>query len=463
MFTFLLYFVAQRIILSTLTKDQNGELFSVRRFTELAVILMVDLGLNSITIRRIAQNPSSAASEVTNASVIRITLWLLSFCVSIPLIMAFGHGYEIGVIWGCYLMISVRTGLLRTTFETPLRASVKLGFVNILSITEAVLFTVLIYLFRHDLNTYVIIVCSLLSAVPGFVVISLTQALKFVHPRFVSWPVIRSLLVNVWPLAIAAVLIVLQERLDVFFLEMFTDREQTGIYGAAYQVLNPITNVIPVMFSLAMSPVVARLAVSDPARRDKYTVAGLRLLIASGIVVCCVLSTASGLIVDLVTKGRYADNVLHFFTFIWAALPIFVVVYGQEMNTALSRQRLNILIALILAVMTIGPSMILVPVYAAYGGIVAKIIGVVAGAMTAGILLYRALDIAISKAFVMKCFLASSVAVGTAWFCLNSGLSAIFGVSLAFLISVMVVMGLRIIEVSELKLALRLLFSSRSS
>ena len=62
-----LTFLAQRIILSTLTKEANGFLFAERRFVDLFVIMAVDFGMNGIIMRRAVQEPERAHAILSSA------------------------------------------------------------------------------------------------------------------------------------------------------------------------------------------------------------------------------------------------------------------------------------------------------------------------------------------------------------------------------------------------------------
>jgi hypothetical protein len=72
--TMVIYFLAQRIILSTLTKEANGVLFAERRFVDLFVILLVDFGMNIVAMRRMVQQPERAANILSSTVAFRVVV-----------------------------------------------------------------------------------------------------------------------------------------------------------------------------------------------------------------------------------------------------------------------------------------------------------------------------------------------------------------------------------------------------
>jgi O-antigen/teichoic acid export membrane protein len=206
----------------------------------------------------------------------------------------------------------------------------------------------------------------------------------------------------------------IHDKVDAMLLQWFTDAREVGIFGAAYVSLAPLTSTVPLAASMAIIPVIARLAKEDWAECQRYAMTGLRFLVLIAVMACTVLSVLTPYVVELVSKGVYADNQLHFFLFLWMPLPIFILVYVQELTVALGRQKVNIPIAGTLALVTVVGGLIAIPQWHALGAVWVKLVSVVLGAFVAVGLFRRILGSVLTLPFVGSIAIVSMVGVGTA-------------------------------------------------
>jgi O-antigen/teichoic acid export membrane protein len=407
--TMITYFLAQRMILSTLTKEANGELFAVRRIADLIVIMLVDAGLNGIAMRRIIQDPSSTQRVLSTTVMFRLVMWVVGTMVCMLTGWLMHASLPDLVMWCVFLLISVRSGLIRFTFELPYRAHVRFGIVNVLAIVDAAMFLGLIYVYRSQLSPATIILASVLSAIPGFVLLALYDRGRTIRPQWASPALLRSMLTEAVPIIITSVLVSFHDKIDAMMLDWFSTPLEVGVFGAAYNALSPLTAAIPSTMAMAIVPAVARLAREDMDACRRYATTGLRFLIVISIGVCTVLSTITAAVIDVVSKNRYADNGIHFFTFLWMPVAIFMLVYVQELNIALGEQRKNFLIASMLAGITVVSGLVLIPMHDAYGAIVAKFLAVGCSAAVSYVVIHRVLDLSVDLWFVIRAGLAITV------------------------------------------------------
>lgn len=412
--TMLLYFLAQRVILSTLTKEENGVLFGERRFVDLILILLVDFGMNGVAMRRMVMQPDRASAVLSSTVAIRFILWIPATAISLVYAQAFGYSLiEVGV-WCFFLLISSRSGLIRYTYELPFRSKVRFGWVAALSILDAVLFLVLVWFWRHDLTPTSVIIAFAISTIPGFVLMLLYDRGRTINLNFVEAAEIKTLLKESLPVILALVFVHIHDKVDAMLLQWFTDAREVGIFGAAYVSLAPLTSTVPLAASMAIIPVIARLAKEDWAECQRYAMTGLRFLVLIAVMACTVLSVLTPYVIELVSKGVYADNELHFFLFLWMPLPIFILVYVQELTVALGRQKVNIPIAGTLALVTVVGGLIAIPQWHALGAVWVKLVSVVLGAFVAVGLFRRILGSVLTLPFVGSIAIVSMVGVGTA-------------------------------------------------
>jgi O-antigen/teichoic acid export membrane protein len=412
--TLLLYFLAQRIILSALTKEANGVLFGERRFVDLVLIMLVDFGMNGITMRRMIMHPDRAQVILSSTVAYRLMMFVPASLLSLSYAYAVGYSLVDVALWCFFLLISTRSGLIRYTYEMPFRSKVRFGWVAFLSILDAILFLGMIWWWRDQLSPTVVIQAFVISTIPGLIFMIAYDRGRTIHPRFMEMSEVRTLLRESMPVILALVFMHVHDKMDAMFLQWFADAKEVGIYGAAYVSLAPLTSTVPLAASMAIIPVLARLAKENWEECQRYAITGFRFLVVIALLSCTVLSVLTPYVIELVSKGVYADNHLHFFLFMWMPVPIFILVYVQELTIALGHQKSNIPIAGALASVTVIGGLLVIPTWHALGAVWVKLAAVVLGAAIAVVLFRRILGTGLTLQFVASIVLVLMVGIVTA-------------------------------------------------
>lgn len=409
--TVLLSFLAQRIILSTLTKAENGTLFGLRRLVDVVVIVIVDAGLNGIATRWLIQHPDRQQTILASLTLFRVAVWIpaTAFCVGSALVSGTDVVSVLG--WSAYLMIATRGSLVRYAFELPLRARTQYGLVSSLAVLDTLLFAVGIWLFRDELTPRAVILIFAAAALPGFVILGSIQ--RWVPFRWTQarWEVMRGMLIDALPVIGTVLLFTLHDKVDGIMLDLFTTPREVGIFGAAYQALTPLTSTVPMTAALALVPAIVQLSSLDMERCRRFAITGLRFITATAIVLATCMSSITSWIIDLVSKGRYADDQSQFFWFLWLVVPIFVVSFIQELNIALGHQRRNMAITGVLAGGTVIVGLVLIPIYQSTGAIVTKMVSVGLAAGVAWTTIHRIVGEPLHLWFVLRLLVGIGVCV----------------------------------------------------
>lgn len=459
--TIILYFLSQRLILSFLTKEENGILFAERRMVDLILVIIVDFGLNGIVLRKIIQEPERIGVFLSSLVAFRFVLWSIASVICVGVAIVLNHNVVDVIMWCLFLLLTTRSGLLRYALELPYRAKVQLRMIGAISIIDPVLFFVLVYVNRFSLTPSTVIMLFMLSAIPGFIVMAATDKARLMRLKNVEFGVIKEYVYAAIPVIASIVLVNLHDKIDAMFLDWFTNPTQLGIFGAAYTTLSPITGTVPLAVSAAVVPVVARLILNDPAKGKRYVWAAIRLLIAASVLICSLASLATPWIVELVSQGRYADNQSHFFVFLWMPVPIFLLVFIQELIIIYNKQKLNVPIAAVLAGVVVVAGLVLIPLYGAMGAIYAKLFAVVLGSATALYFLHRVVEDKMKTALLLRSlFLVVFGVTVSIW------LPTIFSMQIAIILcglSVMAVaFSIGLIQRSDIQLVVSVLRPGRS-
>lgn len=412
------YFVAQRLILSTLTKEANGILFAERRMVEMFLIIAVDLGLNIIAVRRASQahDQGGSHSGVVLSSVVAIRLLLTVPVVLFTLVYGLQAGYSLYDIamWCTFCLLSSRVGMIRYLYEIPYRYSLRFIVPAFSAVLDATLFLTLLYYNAANLTPTVIIACYLGGVIPGFVMLVVLDRGQFINFKNVRWKEMRSIAVEAIPVSGMIALSTIHDKIDTLMLGWWSPHEQIGIYGAASISIAPIITIVPAVITLTFMPLLARLVVSNREECEKYVQVLIRGLTLLAVVVSAVSSILAPEVIQLMSNGRYAENTLHFALFLWLPMPIYIVTLALDAIVTLGFAKKSVLIGASLVLSTVIVGVLLIPMYAALGATVTKIASVCIGATTSLLLLKPMIAGGLNRRFVAS--LLTPIAVGITGF-----------------------------------------------
>ncbi len=412
----LLVFLAQRMILSTLTKEENGTLFFERRMTDLIVGIMVDLGINGILIRRVVQEKERASLIISSAIALRLGMWTIATVISATYAYVAGYAVVDVVVWSIYLLIAARTTMLRYAVEAPYRSTSRFHVISLLGVADALLFTGMIWWWRESLDVYTVIIAYMISAIPGFVILVALDRGRYIRPAFVRFSEMKALLLESMPVIASVALLALHASLDTIVLEWFGTPRDVGVLGAIYASMGPFLVVVPQAVSLAVMPEIARTNADESKRRTDVALTVLRMLIVATVLLVCVAGPLIPMFINLVSNGRYAGENVQFYWFLWTAPLVAILVFSQEFAVTVGKQRFNLMIAGVLLASSIIFGLAFIPQLNSLGAVYSRLVTLIAGAGICVVILRRILGEQLDLLFVIRC--CTVIAVGmlaTTW------------------------------------------------
>ncbi len=410
----ILSLLAQRIILSTLSKEDNGELFLVRRTVELFSLLLIDAGFNPGALREVSRDRTQQQTILSTIGLYRIAVWIVLVSALIVYELAVGADPTGVVLWACYLLVAGRASLLRYMYEIPQRSEMRFVYPLLYMVLDSALLTVGVYLYQDVLSPTVVLAIFAVSVVPGMILQAFATGWRLISFRHFRVAVLKQHVHLAFPVWITLVLMVVHDRLDALVLSMFAGKEAVGIYGAAYQMLVPFTTTLPVAAGSVLLPIVARLSQSDPKRASMYVATVVRILIAAGLVIASVSSIFVPDLILLMTSNVYADDALVFTVLLWSMAPIFIITYAIETMNAYGHQRLNIRIVATLALATVLSGVVVIPMYDALGASITKLVAVVVAGAMAVVLVVRVINRTLRVSLILRLVVAAAVCVALA-------------------------------------------------
>ena len=258
--------------------------------------ILVRFGLGTLLTRDVARERAQAGRYLSNVLALRVGLWLLA----LPLMLAVGAAYR---LWGgltpaegwtiALFALALLIAGIADAFSAMFNAYEKMeypagvatatavakvmlgtlvllpplswGFVGLagVSVLMNIVQTIWLYLLlRQKLLT--LTVSGATPTVSGATAID--RALQ------------KQMLSASWPLMINHLLATIFFRIDVWILKPLSGAGAVGLYGAAYKYIDGL-NVIPAYFTLAIFPLMARLARDSHEAMARAYILALRLLL----------------------------------------------------------------------------------------------------------------------------------------------------------------------------------------
>jgi O-antigen/teichoic acid export membrane protein len=404
---YILYFFAIRAILSGLTQEENGALFGIQRIADLVLALAVEAGMNTVVLRKVIQNEQDADVILSTFAKLRLMLWLAaSALLALFGVLFMPENISLLLIWSIYSFIGAKSVLWRFVFELRYRARTNLLPVYLSGLLDTILFLIVMYFLPRPLTAMDIITGFCISALPGFLLlVFLTGDWKLFKIPF-SKPIAKEIFKSSVPVMLAFVLMQIHDKSDAFFLGIFSNAAELGKFGAVYRILTPLI-AVSMTLTTVLTPSIAQFQISDPERCKRYIFGGIKILLYFGGFVSVTLAASTGLIIDGLSKGVYADSYMQFFTFLWLPIPVYVIIFLFDVNIVLGLQRNNFIITAVEAGLSVLTNLLLTPVFASLGTVFSKLSTLIFAAIAALWLLKEFLRGYLTPGFFIRFFSAA--------------------------------------------------------
>lgn len=445
-----LMFVAQREILSTLSKEDNGVLFFQRRVVDFLMVVLVDLGMNGVLIRRVVQEQHRASEILSSAFAVRALMAIAVMVVGSSVALLSGYPPVDATVWAVYVFISARTTLGRYILEVPFRTSGRFNRVSALGVVDAVLFTLGIWLVRDNLTPSTVILTYALSAIPGFLVLFVVRSGIALRLRNVSSTEMIALVRESLPIVLSVGLIAVHTTLDTLLVEVFGTPRDVGILGAVNAAIGPFLVVVPQAVSLVFMPEVARRS-DDIERRDASIVDMLRALVVFSTCFAVVAVPMLPTFVDLVSAGRYSPDIDAFVWFLWSAPLAAIVVFVQEVAITLGHQRRNVAIAGVLVIATAIFGLAWIPQLLSLGAVITRFSTLAVAGLYCIWLVYRFMSKPVDLLFGVKVAVLIGSSIAMSWVCTWMSLAPWIAALGALLFSVGVALVTGLLGLSDVR------------
>jgi O-antigen/teichoic acid export membrane protein len=341
-------------------------------FTSLFMILS-DLGLSTLSIREIARDTSKAGEYLTNISITKFILSLITIVLIIVTINLMHYPLDttlaVYIVGGATVFTS-----LTSFFRSIFRAFERMEYEAITRIAERLLIfgSVLPVLFLgYGLIEVVSVMLIAKALIFLFTLIILIK--KFTRPKLTfDFSLSKTLIKEALPFGLAGVFTIIYFQTDTVMLSMMKGDAVVGWYRAAYGLVMG-TLFIPSAFVGALYPVLSRYFTSSKDSLMVVYEKSFKFLLMLAIPLGIGTTLLADRIIIFLYGEEFAHSIIALQILIWVASVLFIYSIVGYTLASINMQLVDTRITAVSALLNVGLNLLLIPTYSYVGAGVASI------------------------------------------------------------------------------------------
>ena len=349
--------------------------------------LLVSFGINEITLREIAREPTARDDLLRSALWIKGVLTLAAIVLAVAGLSLIHLPPEIR-LWAVLASLTLLTSFAfhsyRTVFEIPFQLDYRMGEPSLVFLLSRGLFLILLLLWLgKGLSLPAAIAMQVISEGVGLAIL-LGMARRHHYPllpRFFQARV-NQILAQAWPIALAGVFVMIYTKVDILLLQAMRGSEAVGQYSVSMRLVDALA-IVPTVFSAAALPLFSHAFTRDIASYRRYVGLSFRLLLYIILPVTVVTALYAGDIIRLFYGPAYAPSAEALRILIWAEIFVYGGIVFDGALVASGRQLMGTFLAAGMALCNILVNLWAIPRYGIVGAATATAISYALGLILA--------------------------------------------------------------------------------
>jgi O-antigen/teichoic acid export membrane protein len=360
-----LAFLIIKLIVGYLGESGFGDYIIVVAFIYIFSVF-ADLGLYSIVVREISREGADEKKIINNAFTLRLTagFFILGIAYFVSLLFPYSNNVQYGIAvaaLGFWILSNIQ--VLMGLFQKHL-AMEKVAIAEISG--RAIQLFFVWYFIAYDFGFLYIISAIFLGAVINFILV-LRFASRFIKIKlafdFKFW---KKLLIQSYPLAISAILVLIYFKLDTIFLSVMKTSEAVGVYGLSYKILENLIFFPAMIVGLTM-PIMSKYIFTDRNKFKSVVQRTLNFLIIAFVPIAFGAIMTSDKIIGLFTDKGFYDSPMVLNILIIALGFIFLGALFSNIIIAANQQKRLAQIYFIGMIFNVITNLIFIPKYSYFG------------------------------------------------------------------------------------------------
>ncbi|MBL7999391.1 MAG: hypothetical protein JNL32_12220 [Candidatus Kapabacteria bacterium] len=366
------FFLAQRSILSSISKEENGFISFIFLWCSIVFGILVDSGMQGISLRNAVRNPESLPRILTTIFWIRSTGAVIGIFLMVSYFAVTDTSRILYALAGiAYYLISARTQLLRSTVELPYRSSLRMRTISIITVAEYFFFFLLIRFVITDLHANIVLLCYVIASLPGYLYLSTRREIRHVYKQLPEWNDVKNFLNDIAPITIQMLLLQIHSTIDLLYLNTL-GFESIGIIGATSNMVFALSMTYTAISSVTV-PLLSQQGDGTAETEFRRITRVFNIVVFIMGVIVMIGSSASSLLILIFSNNRYAgnDGILQL-QFFFIALT-FIANLSGVIEMTLHERRIMILSGIILILGSMTSIWWMVDVFGLHGYLYSKI------------------------------------------------------------------------------------------
>ncbi len=334
--------------------------------------VITDLGLQTILVREMARDPSTAPKLIGNAYFIRIILTVFAVVLSMIVISFLSYPADTTT----YVYIA-SFALLFISFSdfyaTIFQANLRMEYREIAKFAFKIISAALIIWIIYSYGTLMQVMLVLLFSEMVKTLISYLFSRKLVRPRFeIDFGLWKYLFVEALPIALAGVIFTLYFRIDVIMLSLMQGDAPVGIYSAAYKLSEPLA-LIPVALLTSMFPIMSASLKTSKERLIRIYRFCIRYLFILILPIAIGTTLLADRIIFLIYGAEFAGSATALQIIIWASVFTSAGYVLTNLLVSTGKQKLYTWCMVLCAIVNVTLNFILIPALSYNGAAIATV------------------------------------------------------------------------------------------
>lgn len=346
-----------------------------------------DMGVHQILVREAAKDPEKAGKLIGNGTIMKFFLAFVAMLLALILInvINFPPSTKNALYIASIGLLVSGTGAYGIIYEAKLRMEYSLFF-NLVSRIFLLTFIFLAAANHSELNVFVLVSVSA-TLVHNLLMVLFSR--KLVKVSFdIDISLIKQLLKEAIPIAIASIFTVVYFKIDVLMLSFLRGDAEVGFYSAAYRLTDALV-FLPAAFTTSTFPLMSKYFKDS---FDSFSFAYARTfkyLFAGGLLIAVLVTFASEKIILTFYGPEYQKSVIALQILIWAAAITFISVLISSTCVSSGNQQIISKTAILAALLNVILNMVLIPSTGYVGAAVATVLSVLGSMMFGLIWIHR--------------------------------------------------------------------------
>lgn len=360
-----LAFITMILIVGYLGEKEFGNYIIVVTFVYIFSVF-ADLGLYSIVVREISREDADEKKIISNAFTFRLAagFFIFFFAYFVSFLFPYSNEIRLGIAVAAFgFWILSNTQVLMGLFQKHLALD-KVALAEIAGRLVQLFFVW--YFIANDLGFLYIISAIFFGALISFILV-LHFASQYVKIKlefnFKFW---KKLLLQSYPLAISAILVLIYFKLDTIFLSVLKTSEAVGVYGLSYKILENLIFFPAMIVGLTM-PIMSKYIFTNREKFKAVVQRTLNILIIAFTPIAFGVIMTSDKIIKLFSEKGFCDSPMVLNILIIALGFIFLGALFSNVIIAANRQKSLAQIYFVGMIFNVATNFIFIPHYSYFG------------------------------------------------------------------------------------------------